>query len=449
MLKRLSAIVTALLFVVLVPISAIPAYAKGDILLCWTVPEGYNENDYNKIAAFLEQTNEWGLVNGEMMNDNGYDVNDPSTWGVNYIDGSPAFQWEMVDGEMRIVSINCGDHFVGGSLDLSGCDKLTELLCYYCMIDQVNVSGCSSLTVLNCNGNNRIYDLNVSECPLLVELQCGFNLLYSLNLSNNPNLVTVVCSYNQIVALDFSNNTELEHISCDNCGAYFIDVSKCEKLKTLSCEYNNLFAVDVSANSLLEMLICQSNNMPAIDVTNNTLLDTLICFGNPIRELDVSNNPALSWFICGWGSYLRELDLSKNPLLQPDLISAEGDGYIGYSQDESGQHFCLAYPEEGWLFDGWYDDNGTCLSNYPELWINTLDVISYTARFIPDSVAIQGDANGDGTVDTEDALLVLRAALGITGDPAALLANCDMDGSGVIDTTDALLILRLALGITA
>ena len=60
---------------------------------------------------------------------------------------------------------------------------------------------------------------------------------------------------------------------------------------------------------------------------------------------------------------------------------------------------------------------------------------------------IPGDVNGDGTVDTEDALLALRCALGlITLDPDEF-RRADIDRNGVIDTEDALRILRAALGI--
>ncbi len=61
--------------------------------------------------------------------------------------------------------------------------------------------------------------------------------------------------------------------------------------------------------------------------------------------------------------------------------------------------------------------------------------------------AVTGDANGDGVVDTEDALIILRAAMGIEGDAEALLENCDVNEDGVIDTVDALLVLRMAMGI--
>ena len=61
---------------------------------------------------------------------------------------------------------------------------------------------------------------------------------------------------------------------------------------------------------------------------------------------------------------------------------------------------------------------------------------------------IPGDANGDGSVDTSDALMVLRHALSIDLLDDAAAALCDMDGNGVTDTVDALIILRIAMDIT-
>lgn len=55
-----------------------------------------------------------------------------------------------------------------------------------------------------------------------------------------------------------------------------------------------------------------------------------------------------------------------------------------------------------------------------------------------------GDVDGNGVVDTTDALFVLRWALGIDATFA-----CDADHNGSIDTTDALLVLRAALNINS
>ena len=59
-----------------------------------------------------------------------------------------------------------------------------------------------------------------------------------------------------------------------------------------------------------------------------------------------------------------------------------------------------------------------------------------------------GDANGDGVVDTVDALLLMRWVMGIEElDEENLDPWCDVNGDGVIDFTDALLIARKVMGI--
>gem|GEM_PF-260878 len=60
---------------------------------------------------------------------------------------------------------------------------------------------------------------------------------------------------------------------------------------------------------------------------------------------------------------------------------------------------------------------------------------------------LPGDADGDGDVDSIDALLVLRYALGLIGNNALDLEVCDMDGNGVVEAVDALMIQRMVLGL--
>ncbi|MBR6109290.1 MAG: leucine-rich repeat protein [Clostridia bacterium] len=91
---------------------------------------------------------------------------------------------------------------------------------------------------------------------------------------------------------------------------------------------------------------------------------------------------------------------------------------------------------EGYVFVGW-DADFSCV----------IEDLTVTALYEEETPVLMGDADGNGVIDTTDALLVLRCALHITGDPEEILAFCDMDGNGIIDTTDALIILRMALGI--
>ncbi len=62
-------------------------------------------------------------------------------------------------------------------------------------------------------------------------------------------------------------------------------------------------------------------------------------------------------------------------------------------------------------------------------------------------VTLLGDANGDGSVTSADAVLILRCAMGIEPISAKALANGDIDGDGMLSISDSLIILRMSMGI--
>lgn len=57
-----------------------------------------------------------------------------------------------------------------------------------------------------------------------------------------------------------------------------------------------------------------------------------------------------------------------------------------------------------------------------------------------------GDVNGDGEINSYDALNVLRYSVGIES-PGFILANADVNGDSKINSADALVILRVSVGL--
>lgn len=90
---------------------------------------------------------------------------------------------------------------------------------------------------------------------------------------------------------------------------------------------------------------------------------------------------------------------------------------------------------EGYTFVGWDHD----LSFVSE----AMDV--YTI-YQPEGVLV-GDADGNGTVNSADALAILRLAMNPSSITPDMIPVCDIDGNGSVNSADALLLLRMCMGL--
>ena len=351
------------------------------------------------------------------------------------------------------------------SIDLTGDYALTDLSCFENRLTELDLFGCASLTSLYCY-SNELSSLDVSRNTELRALTCNYNNISELSTINNPKLERLYCIGNNISSIDVYGNTELTAMNCSENNISSLNVTNNRKLTDLYCSGNNLTELNVAYNPKLEWFSCSNNGLTELDVSNCPELVLFNCSGNRLTELDLTNNTKLAILNCS-GNALSSLDLSGIDALNPNLVTAEEGGTIGYTNGDEVAVYepvineaVFAHPDEGYEFVGWFNENDELLSTDAEYVIAVTDYTLedpfpapveekvYIARFAPSGTpALPGDADNSGAVDTTDALLVLRCALDISGDPEAMLVNCDMDGNGIIDTTDALLILRHALGI--
>ena len=203
----LAAALALIMALTVIPASALLRFdAKAEAEPGWTVPAGYNEYDYNKCAAFFEQTDENGVKNGEKMNSS-YDPNDPATW----VGGWNRFFWIEVNGEQRVRNIQIYAENLCGGLDLSGCTSITYLQFNANNLTEVDVSGCTALEILYCDTNS-LTEVDVTGCTALRHLSCKSNNLTELDVTDCTALTYLNCGNNNLTELDLSNNP---YISCD------------------------------------------------------------------------------------------------------------------------------------------------------------------------------------------------------------------------------------------
>ena len=417
----------------LMPVSALPRFdTKAEMTPSWTVPAGYNVHDYTKCVEFLEQTDEYGVKNGEKLSGT-YDPNDPSTWGMDSYSGSCLFFWMYLNGEQRINTINVINAFderqpLVGSLDVSGCTALYSLMCY----------------------GNSITELNVTGCTALADLSCAVNSLTALDISNNTALRWVFCGGNELIELNASGCTALEQLSCEGGNLVELNLTGCAALDGLECGYNSLAELDVTGCTALRWLHCQDNCLTELDVSNCASLEWLNCSGNMLGVIDLNNNPNLTCeHIQAVGSGFIGYDGG---------ISTGSEGYIGFRGEPNGRDYIFtsrltAVPQAGADFEGFYDDNGALISLGE--WDDQYGAYVYAfesaltgsvfARF--SGGFTPGDVDGNGSVSVADAITTLRLAMGLSDDSGLNSDAADMDGNGSITISDAITIMRIAMGL--
>ena len=187
-----------------------------------------------------------------------------------------------------------------------------SMIDYYAIISGATTN-CRFLK-FNCSRTN-IYALEVSNCPVLEELDCSYNQLCSLNLSNYLNLKVLNCKATQIAHLDIKNCTNLTYLDCSSNQLTNLDLQTNTIIDSLDCSYNQLTRIDLRLNTILRHLELAANQLTTLDLHTNKALQTLICSFNQLTDLDLHTNTALQTLIC-FNNQLTDLDLFTNTALQ-------------------------------------------------------------------------------------------------------------------------------------
>ena len=145
-------------------------------------------NDEQKVYNFLIQDDGSDITNAQKLGLS--DLANSATWS-SYI---------KFDTSGYLTNINIPNKHLHGSLDLSNCTKLTELLCYNSQFSQ-----------------NSLTSIDVTNCTELHDFNCDYNSLTFLDLSTNIKIWEIWCNHNQLTELILPNTNTLEYgLSCSN-----------------------------------------------------------------------------------------------------------------------------------------------------------------------------------------------------------------------------------------
>lgn len=192
-----------------------------------------------------------GLVNGQMLTSDAIgvtrlDLNANSVTGtLQSLKGVEAF--------VDLISINCINHNLEDTLNLSANTLLDTIYCSQNNLTSINISTCTNLKELECYDNS-LSQLDVSNCVLLTVLVCQNNLLTTIDISNSPNIMGLSCFGNNLTSVNVSGCTNLQGLDCSNNSLGYLDLTSNLILGSLEAENNlsylNICVLDtVAANA--------------------------------------------------------------------------------------------------------------------------------------------------------------------------------------------------------
>lgn len=213
------------------------------------------------------------------------------------------------------------------------------------------------------------FEINLRNCDLIGEL----------DISNCVDMVFLDLYHNRITSVKSKNMPSMRIFGVQDNLLERIDVTEMPSCQGIDAGMNKLKEIDVSHNPELAELYINDNDFAEIDLSHNPKLKYFYCHNNHIVELDTRSNPLLRHLNATGNTMksIRSLAPQREEKLPLELYAGDG-GCVGlkfnprynaqWKETGEWQQSYYAYPDEGFRFDGWYE-NGTKVSE-KETWID-------------------------------------------------------------------------------
>ncbi|WGF93440.1 T9SS type A sorting domain-containing protein [Aequorivita marisscotiae] len=156
--------------------------------------------------------------------------------------------------------------------------------------DYVLTSNISGVTLLDISNKNILDPTGLEEFSSLTHINIDGNPVGSIPFHPNVNLTDLICQYTQLTDLDLSPHTNLRTLFCAGNNLTSLDLSQNPDLLDLICGQNQLSEIIFNPQINLYEFNCTNNNLTSLDMSQHVSLRYLGCSLNQLTELDLSNN---------------------------------------------------------------------------------------------------------------------------------------------------------------
>ena len=183
---------------------------------------------------------------------------------------------------------------------------------------------------------------------------------------------------------------------------------------------------------------------------------------------DITAAPASGYTFTGWsgdcsGAGACQLSMNTDKAVTANFtlitytLTAGNNGHGTVTLDPGGGTYVSGttvtltpVPNSGYVFSAWSGSNAGDITNSSGVYVIVMNGDkAVTANFsVITNPGILGDVNGDGKVNSTDALIVLSGSAGIKVTQFCPLNCGDVNGNGLVNSTDALIILSYSAGMS-
>jgi len=163
--------------------------------------------------------------------------------------------------------------------DLTGIQDFTALQKLFCHGNSGHIET---------GGNGKLTTIDVSKNTKLTVLDVSYNQIANLDVSNNPLLISLNCNVNRLTSIDVSKNIKLDNLNVSTNKITEINVSTIPTLRYLFCDYTTLRSLDISNNPAIVGLTCNNSSLTNLNLKNG--YNQLIA----AQSINFKANPALS-----------------------------------------------------------------------------------------------------------------------------------------------------------
>ena len=235
-----------------------------------------------------------------------------------------------VSTEKDITSLYLADNELTELNVAASAAKLRRLICPNNQLSKLDLSTCTALVSLDCQGN-QLETLSVAS-SVVEDYNVANNKLSTLGLRSGSKVTSLVCSDNNLSAVTYlSSMTGLTSLFCQGNKVTSLSISKCVQLKDLLAYDNQLKALNTLPLVNLTNLWVGNNLLETLDFSNNVLIEGLMAENNHLKTIKWSDDMRRS-------AVFAYTDLSNNALFLDQFPSMSYkkqtvDGTIGHQED--------------------------------------------------------------------------------------------------------------------